>query len=65
MAKLEKFVEQTDWFWYSADLNDEQVAEWEAYEAGEADEPEWLWEINWDLTRSKTGDDDEEITLIK
>ena len=40
MAKLEKFVEQTDWFWYSANLTEEQTAEWEAYEAGEADEPE-------------------------
>ena len=42
MAKMQKFVTQTDWLWYTAELTDEQVAEYKAYEndeTGELDEP--------------------------
>jgi hypothetical protein len=70
MAKLQKFVTQTDWLWYHAELTDEQVSEWKAYlaaeEAGEViDEPDWLYELDYDLVRDKPGSDDSTYELIE
>ena len=30
MAKMQKFVTQTDWLWYTAELTDEQVERMES-----------------------------------
>ena len=68
MAKMQKFVTQTDWLWYTAELTDEQVAEWKAYEndeTGEIDEPDWLYELDYDLVRDKPASDDTEFKLIE
>ena len=68
MAKMQKFVTQTDWLWYTAELTDEQVAEWKAYEndeTGEIDEPDWLYELDYDLVRDKPASDDTEFELIE
>ena len=64
MPKLKKFVEQVDWLWYtSGEMSDEQVAEWKAFENGDVDEPEWVEDIDWELTRDKPGNDDIEYEL--
>ena len=70
MAKLQKFVEQTDWLWYTAELTNEQTVEYKAYlEALEKDEhteePEWLYELDYDLTRDKPGSEDTTFELIE
>ena len=70
MAKMQKFVEQTDWLWYTAELTDKQTAEYKAYlEALEKDEhteePEWLYELDYDLTRDKPGSEDTTFELIE
>ena len=70
MTKMQKFVEQTDWLWYTAELTDEQTAEYKAYlEALEKDEhieePEWLYELDYDLTRDKPGSEDTTFELIE
>ena len=68
MAKMQKFVTQTDWLWYTAELTDEQVKEWKAYEndeTGEIDEPDWLDELDYDLARDKPASDDTEFELIE
>jgi len=68
MAIMQKFVEQTDWLWYNAELTDEQVKEWKAYEndeTGEIDEPDWLDELDYDLVRDKPASDDTEFELIE
>jgi|TARA_R110002012_G_scaffold273888_1_gene460011 hypothetical protein len=68
MAKMQKFVTQTDWLWYTAELTDEQVKEWKAYEndeTGEIDEPDWLDELDYDLVRDKPASDDTEFELIE
>lgn len=68
MAKMQKFVTQTDWLWYTAELTDEQVAEYKAYEndeTGEIDEPDWLDELDYDLVRDKPASDDTEFELIE
>jgi hypothetical protein len=68
MAKMQKFVTQTDWLWYTAELTDEQVAEYKAYEndeTGELDEPDWLDELDYDLVRDKPASDDMEFELIE
>ena len=68
MAKMQKFVTQTDWLWYTAELTDEQVAEYKAYEndeTGELDEPDWLDELDYDLVRDKPASDDTEFELIE
>ena len=68
MAKMQKFVTQTDWLWYTAELTDEQVKEWKAYEndeTGEIDEPDWLDELDYDLVRDKPASDDMEFELIE
>ncbi len=64
MAKIEKLVEQVDWFWYtSGEMSDEQVAEWKAFENGEVDEPEWVEDIEWELQRQKCGGDEIDYEL--
>ena len=65
MAKIEKYVKQVDYLWYHADIKDEQLTEWKKYEAGEIDEPDWVWELDFDLVRDKAGSDDYEIELIE
>ena len=68
MAKMQKFVTQTDYLWYIADLTDEQTAEykaWEDDETGEIEEPDWLHELDYDLARDKPASDDTEFELIE
>ena len=70
MAKIRKFVEQVDWLWYECDITDEQAQEYRDYETaleinGTAEEPEWLYELDYDLTRSKAGSDDTDFELIE
>ena len=68
MAKMQKFVTQTDWLWYESEITKEQEKEyldWENDETGEIDEPEWLWDLDFDLVRDKPASDDYEFTLIE
>ena len=70
MAKIRKFVEQIDCLWYECDITDEQAQEYRDYETaleinGNAEEPEWLYELDYDLTRSKAGSDDTDFELIE
>tara|TARA_R100000455_G_C6218032_1_gene83416 strand:+ start:506 stop:721 length:216 start_codon:yes stop_codon:yes gene_type:complete len=70
MAKMQKFVTQTDWLWYTAELTDEQTAEYKAYldaleKDEDVDEPDWLYELDYDLVRDKPASDDVEFKLIK
>ena len=70
MAKIRKFVEQVDWLWYECDITDEQAQEYRDYETaleinGNAEEPEWLYELDYDLTSSKAGSDDTDFELIE
>ena len=52
MAKIEKYVKQVDYLWYhSEDLDEEQVKEYKKYLKGEIDEPDWVWELDFDLVR--------------
>lgn len=70
MAKMQKFVTQTDWLWYTAELTDEQTAEYKAYldaleKDEDVDEPDWLYELDYDLVRDKPASDDIEFELIE
>ena len=70
MAKIRKFVEQVDWLWYECDITDEQAQEYRDYETaleinGNAEEPEWLYELDYDLTRSKARSDETDFELIE
>ena len=70
MAKIQKFVTQTDWLWYHADITEEQAQEYRDYETalalnGNAEEPEWLYELDFDLVRDKPASDDTEFELIE
>ncbi len=67
---MQKFVTQTDWLWYTAELTDEQTAEYKAYldaleKDEDVDEPDWLYELDYDLVRDKPASDDVEFKLIK
>ena len=67
---MKKFVEQINWLWYHAEITDKQAAEYNIYllalEAGEdVEEPEWLYELDYDLTRDKPGPEDETFELIE
>ena len=61
MAKLRKFVTQTDWLWYEVELTSKQLEEYEKY----GEEWEDLYELDWDLIKSKPATDEIEFTLIK
>ena len=70
MAKMQKFVTQTDWLWYTAELTDEQTTEYKAYldaleKDEDVDEPDWLYELDYDLVRDKPASDDTEFELIE
>jgi hypothetical protein len=68
MAKMQKFVSQVDYLWYHAEITDEQAVEYKAYENdenGEIEEPEWLWDLDFDLVRDKPASDDIEYELIE
>lgn len=70
MAKIRKFVEQVDWLWYEAEISDEQAQEYRDFETaleinGNAEIPDWVDELDYDLTRSKAGSDDVDFELIE
>ena len=71
MAKMQKFVTQTDWLWYTADLTDEQAEEYRNYLSAldndfeDVDEPDWLYDLDYDLVRDKPASDDMEFELIE
>ena len=68
MAKIRKFVEQVDWLWYEAEISDEQAQEFRDFETaleinGNAEIPDWVDELDFDLTRSKAGSDETDYEL--
>jgi hypothetical protein len=68
MAKIQKFVSQVDYLWYHAEITDEQAVEYRAYEndeTGEIEEPEWLWDLDFDLVKDKPASDDTKYKLIE
>jgi len=70
MAKMQKFVTQTDWLWYTADITDEQAEEYRNYLSAldkdeDVDEPEWLYDLDYDLARDKPASDDMEFELLE
>jgi|TARA_R100000084_G_C4642113_1_gene144412 hypothetical protein len=68
MPKMQKFVESKTWLWYQAEITEEQEKEylaWENDETGEIEEPEWLWDLDYDLVRDKPASDDTEYQLIE
>ncbi len=71
MAKMQKFVTQTDWLWYTADITDEQAEEYRNYLSAldngfeDVDEPDWLYDLDYDLVRDKPASDDMEFELIE
>ena len=70
MAKMQKFVTQTDWLWYTAELTDEQTAEYKAYldaleKDEDIDEPDWLYDLDYDLVRDKPASDECDFELIE
>ena len=68
MAKIQKFVSQVDYLWYHAEITDEQAVEYRAYEndeTGEIEEPEWLWDLDFDLVKDKPASDDTKYELIE
>ncbi len=71
MAKMQKFVTQTDWLWYTADITDEQAEEYRNYRSAldngfeDVDEPDWLYDLDYDLVRDKPASDDMTFELIE
>ena len=67
MGKMQKFVESKTWLWYEGGITEEQEKEylaWENDETGEIEEPEWLWDLDYDLVRDKPASDDIEYKII-
>ena len=68
---MQKFVTQTDWLWYTADITDEQAEEYRNYLSAldndfeDVDEPDWLYDLDYDLVRDKPASDDIEFELIE
>ena len=65
MPKIQKFETITDWRWLECEITEEQAKEYREYEEGKVDEPDWLWELDFDLVRDKPASDDVEYTLIE
>lgn len=60
MAKLRKFLTQTDWVWYEVELTDEQLLQYKKY----GDDWEGFEELDWEFVRDKPASDEVEYTLI-
>ncbi len=60
MAKLRKFLTQTDWVWYEVELTDEQLLQYKKY----GDDWEGFDELDWEFVRDKPASDEVEYTLI-
>jgi len=68
MAKIRRFVTLTTWEWREAELTEEQLVEYKAYqndETGEIEEPEWVEELEFKLVRDKCPADEYEDELIE
>jgi len=68
MAKIGRFVTLTTWEWREAELTEEQLVEYKAYqndETGEIEEPEWVEELEFELVRDKCPADEYEDELIE
>ena len=70
MPKIQKFETITDWRWLECEITEEQAQEYRDYETAleneeDAEEPEWLYELDFDLVRDKPASDDCEYTLIE
>lgn len=63
MPKLEQHVIQEDLLYYEAEITDEQLNEFKEAEANDEEFPDWVWELDWDLENSRTGDD--EVVYVK
>ena len=64
MPKIQKFETITDWRWLECEITEEQAKEYRDYEEGKIDEPEWLWDLDWDLIKDKPASDEVEYTLL-
>ena len=58
MPKIQKFETITDWRWLECEITEEQAKEYRDYEEGKIDEPEWLWDLDFDLIKDKPASDD-------
>ena len=70
MPKIQKFETITDWRWLECEITEEQAQEYRDYETAleneeDVEEPEWLYELDFDLVRDKPASDDCEYTLIE
>ena len=63
MPKLEQHIIQEDLLYYEAEITDEQLEEFKQAEANDEEFPDWVWELDWDLENSRTGDD--EVVYVK
>jgi len=63
MPKLEKYEVQENRLWYDVEVTEEQYEEFKKAEKNDDEFPEWVWDLDWDLTNSKPGSDD--IIYIK
>tara|TARA_A100001201_G_scaffold140518_1_gene133758 strand:+ start:1855 stop:2058 length:204 start_codon:yes stop_codon:yes gene_type:complete len=63
MPKLEQHVIQEDLLYYEAEITDEQLKEFKEAESNDEEFPDWVWELDWDLENSRTGDD--EVVYVK
>ena len=64
MPTLQKFETITDWRWLHCEITEQQAKEYLDYEQGKIDEPEWLWDLDWDLVRDKPANDEVEYSLL-
>tara|TARA_Y100000296_G_C4989438_1_gene164619 strand:- start:91 stop:288 length:198 start_codon:yes stop_codon:yes gene_type:complete len=64
MPKIQRFETQVNWLWYTADISEEQAEEYRKYEEGEIDEPDWVYDLEYDLIKDKPGSDEVEYELI-
>jgi len=60
MPKIQRFETQVNWLWYTADISEEQAEEYRKYEEGEIDEPDWVYDLEYDLIKDKPGSDEVE-----
>jgi len=65
LHSLRKYETQTNHLVYEANITEEQLIEYKKFQDGEIDEPDWIGDLDFELTIDRCGHDECEYELIE
>jgi len=65
LHSLRRYETQTNHLVYEANITEEQLIEYKKFQDGEIDEPDWIGDLDFELTIDRCGHDECEYELIE